>query len=120
MVDRIGIALGALAAGAAVGAALIAAGLGVFRPSIETALPLVVFGGIALAATTGWVVAGPIDDTWRRAVTATLAVFAALMLAGLAAPIDMVGGRIGLLAYSAALAVAGAVAVRATMLIGAA
>ncbi len=120
MVDRVRIALGALGAGAAVGAALIAGGLGVFRPSIGTALPLIVFGGIALAATTGWVVAAPIDDTWRRAVTATLAVFGALMLAGLAAPIDMVGGRVGLLVYSAALAVAGARALRATIRTGAA
>ncbi len=120
MIDRIGIALGALAAGAAVGAALIAAGIGVFRPSIGTALPLVVFFGIALAATTGWVVAGPLDDTWRRAITTTLAVFGALMLAGLAAPIDVVGGRLGLLAYSAVLAVAGVVAVRTTKRAGAA
>lgn len=119
MVDRVRIALGALGAGAAVGAALITGGLGVFRANIATVLPLVVFGGIALAATTGWAVAGPIGDTWRRAVTATLAVFGALMLAGLTAPIDMVGGRVGLLAYSAALAVAGAVAVRTTIQAGA-
>lgn len=119
MVDRIRIALGALGAGASVGAALIAIGLGVFRPTIEAALPLVVFAGIVLGATTGWVTAARIDDTWRRAVTATLSVFGALMLAGLAAPIDMVGGRAGLFAYGAALALVGAVAVRTTFRAGA-
>ena len=102
--DRIGVALGALGAGAATGAALVTLCLALFRQQLMTTLPLILFFGIVTAVATAWSLAGAIDDTWRRAVTATLAAFAGLMLAGLAAPADMIGGQIGLLVYAIVLA----------------
>jgi hypothetical protein len=113
--DRIGIALGALAAGAAAGAAVTLLGLAMFRPNLADArdsLPLVLFAGIVSAATLGWSLSRAIADTWRRGVTAALAVFGALMLAALAAPADMIAGRAGLMGYAGVLAALAVVAVR--------
>ncbi len=113
--DRIGVALGALAAGAAAGGAVILAGLAMFRPALAASrdgLPLVLFAGIVAAATLGWSLSRAIPDAWRRGVTAALAAVAALMLAGLAAPADMIAGRAGLVGYAAVLAVLAVLAVR--------
>lgn len=101
--DRVGVALASLAAGAAAGAGLVSAGLVLFRPVLHEALPLVLFAGIVTAAAAGWILSGPVADTWRRGVTAALAVFGAMMLAGLTAPADMIGGRGAVLAYAAGL-----------------
>jgi hypothetical protein len=113
--DRIGIALGALAAGAAAGAAVTLLGLAMFRAALANSrdsLPLILFAGIVSAATLGWSLSRAIADTWRRGVTAALAVFGALMLASLAAPADMVAGRAGLMGYAGVLAVLAVLAVR--------
>jgi hypothetical protein len=113
--DRIGIALGALAAGAAAGAAVTLLGLAMFRTNLADArdsLPLVLFAGIVSAATLGWSLSRAIADTWRRGVTAALAVFGALMLAALAAPADMIAGRAGLMGYAGVLAALAVLAVR--------
>jgi hypothetical protein len=113
--DRIGIALGALAAGAAAGAAVTLLGLVMFRASLAESrdgLPLILFAGIVSAATLGWSLSRHLADVWRRGVTAALAVFGALMLAGLAAPADMVAGRAGLMGYAGLLAALAVLAVR--------
>jgi hypothetical protein len=113
--DRIGIALGALAAGAAAGAAVTLLGLAMFRPNLADArdsLPLVLFAGMVSAATLGWSLSRAVADTWRRGVTAALAVFGALMLAALAAPADMIAGRAGLMGYAGVLAALAVLAVR--------
>jgi hypothetical protein len=113
--DRIGIALGALAAGAAAGAAVTLLGLAMFRPALadtRDSLPLVLFAGMVSAATLGWSLSRAVADTWRRGVTAALAVFGALMLAALAAPADMIAGRAGLMGYAGVLAALAVLAVR--------
>ncbi|HKI94038.1 MAG TPA: hypothetical protein VJ992_01985 [Gemmatimonadales bacterium] len=101
--DPLGVAMGSIGAGAGLGAAVITAALIVLRRSLATAptwvLPLVLFLGIASAGVVGWRLARAITDAWRHGVTAALGVFAALMLAAVAAPIDALAGRIGLLAY---------------------
>jgi hypothetical protein len=113
--DRIGIALGALAAGAAGGAAVTLAGLAIFRAALadsRDSLPLILFAGIVSAAMLGWSLSRTIPDAWRRGVTAVLAVFGAMMLAGLAAPADMVAGRAGLMGYAGVLVLLAVLAVR--------
>jgi hypothetical protein len=113
--DRVGIALGALAAGAAAGGAVILVGLAIFRAALAASrdsLPLVLFAGIVSAATLGWSLSRAIADAWRRGVTAALAVVGALMLAGLAAPADMIAGRNGLMGYAGVLVVLAVLAVR--------
>ncbi len=101
--DPLGVAMGGIGAGAGLGAAVITAALVVLRRTLSTAppwvLPLVLFLGIASAGTAGWRLARSITDAWRHGVTAALGVFAALMLAAVAAPIDALAGRVGLLAY---------------------
>ena len=103
-------ALGGLATGAAAGAAIITIGLLVLRTVqqggvVETQDPgslilsAAVFLGMVVAATSGWLLSRGIEETWRRGVTATLAVFGSLMLALLGVPADWVGGRGGLVAY---------------------
>jgi hypothetical protein len=110
--DRIGIALGALATGATGGAAVVLLGLALFRTTLAASLPLIVFAGIVAAATLGWSLGRDVSDTWRRGVTAALAVFGAMLLALLAAPADMLAGRLGLLCYTAVLAAVAVTAVR--------
>jgi hypothetical protein len=94
--DLVGVALGSIAAGACGGAAAVAAGFALLRDRLDLILVLLPFTGMVLAATLAWTLAAPITDTWRRGVTAALAVFGALMLAALTAPADMLGGRWGL------------------------
>lgn len=103
-------ALAGLATGAAAGAAVITGGLVVLRTvqqggGAETqdpgslVLSAAVFLGLVVAAASGWLLSRGIEELWRRGVTATLAVFGALMLALLGVPADWMGGRGGLLAY---------------------
>lgn len=110
--DLIGIALGSIAAGACAGAALVGVALILLRHRLDPVLPLLPFGGIVVAAATAWLLAAPIADWWRRGVTAALAVFAALMLAALTAPADMLGGRWGLAGYALVMAGAALAAAR--------
>jgi hypothetical protein len=103
--DLIAVALGGMAAGAGSGAALITFGITLFRNSLTNSLPIILFLGIVLAVACGWSLTRAIEDTWRRGVTGALAAFGALMLAGLAAPADLVGGPIGLIAYGTVMVV---------------
>ncbi|HEX9728133.1 MAG TPA: hypothetical protein VGA37_06500 [Gemmatimonadales bacterium] len=111
--DRVGIALGSLAAGATIGAAVVTVALAGLRDALATALPNVVFLGIITSAAIGWRLAGPLRDGWRQGLTAALAVGGGLMLAGVTAPIDLVAGRPGLVIYAIVLAMAAVLALRA-------
>jgi hypothetical protein len=110
--DLIGIALGSIAAGACAGAALVAVALLLLRHRLDAVLTLLPFGGIVVAATVAWLLAGPIADWWRRGVTAALAVFGAMMLAALTAPADMLAGQWGLTGYALVMAGAALAAAR--------
>jgi hypothetical protein len=55
--------------------------------------------GILTAAASGFVLTQRLAETWRRAVVGGLGMFGASILAGLAAPADMLAGRLGLVAY---------------------
>jgi len=110
--DLIGVALGALVAGASTGAGVVTLALVALRDRLGQILPLIVFAGIVAAVLVGWLLAGPITDWWRRGLTAALAVFAALMLTALSAPADMVGGVAGLVTYAVLLLAAAGVAAR--------
>src|SRR5262249_21635727 len=105
--DRVALALASICSGAASGAAIITAGVMILRvlqqsnPRGDAGLLLVlaVFIGIVTAATIAWLLAGRVDDTWRRGVRAALAIFGACMLAGLSARFDGLGDRVGLIVY---------------------
>jgi len=105
--DPIGTALASLGAGAATGAAVITVGTIVLRagwgadvPSAPVwLLPMVLFVGMVAAVVMCWRLSRPIEDYFRRGIAMVIAVFAALLLAGLAAPVDMVGGILGLIVY---------------------
>ncbi|MDH3496250.1 MAG: hypothetical protein OER21_05775 [Gemmatimonadota bacterium] len=112
--DLVGVALGSIAAGSATAAGLLALALTVLRDRLGAILPGLVFGTILVAAGLAWALAGAIADTWRRAVTAALAVFGALMLGALTAPADMVAGRGGIGGYTVVLLGIAALAVRYT------
>lgn len=103
-------ALGGLATGAAAGAAVITGGLLVLRTVQRSGvtetqdagfyvLSASLLGGLIVAAASGWLLSGGIEELWRRGVTATLAVFGSLMLSLVAIPADGLGGRGGLTAY---------------------
>jgi peptidoglycan biosynthesis protein MviN/MurJ (putative lipid II flippase) len=111
-------ALGGFATGAAAGGMLITIGLIALRTIqregiVETrktglsVLSATVLLGIAAAAGAGWRLSHGIEETWRRALTATLAVFGALLLALVAAPADLIAGRAGLMVYLALLLAGG-------------
>lgn len=122
MADLIVTALASITTGAALGAAIMTSGVALLRSAQATAgadlavdtgflmLSAGVVLGIVAAAAVGWLLARPIDDFWRRGVTAALAVFGACLLAMVAAPIDMVAGRTGLAVYLGALAATALVA----------
>jgi hypothetical protein len=55
--------------------------------------------GIAIAVLTGWALTRPLDDMWRRGVVGALSVFGTALLAGIAMPVDLLTGRIGLTVY---------------------
>jgi hypothetical protein len=113
--DLIGVALGSIGTGAATGGAAVALGLLLFRGQLDRNLPLVVFTGIVSAAGTAWLQSAALaGDTWRRGVTAVLAVFLGLLLAFLSAPADRLGGTTGLAVYAVLLAVAAGLGARYT------
>ena len=119
--DRIGVALAAIGAGASLGGAVVAAGLLIFRSwqasgaTLPENVPLLsgpLYVGIVTAVFIAWRVSGPVQDVWQRAIVCGLALFGSAMLAALAAPADILGGRLGILAYGAALAMSGWSALR--------
>lgn len=119
--DPVGLALAALAAGAATGAAVITAGLLLLRsafgaPPVDAAahvvIPASLFLGIVAAAAAGWLLARAIPDFFYRGLTTALSVFGALLLAALAAPADMLGRRLGLALYLVLLVTLGTLAGR--------
>lgn len=114
--DPVGLAVASIGAGAAAGAALIAAGAALLRvlqrgaagPVADAAFAILgisLFCGIAAAVIVGWLTARAIRESWRRGVIAALSVFGAFPLAMLAAPADLAGGPAGLGAYLVALLV---------------
>jgi hypothetical protein len=58
-----------------------------------------VFLGIIVAAVSGWLRTGAIDDYWRRGVTAGVSVFGAAILAIFATAADLVAGPVGIAVY---------------------
>lgn len=88
--------LGAFGAGATAGAAAVALGLFLFRNQLTHLLSVLVFAGIVVASAVAWYLARPIADWWRRGVTAVMAVFGAMLLTALTAPVDMMAGQLGL------------------------
>ena len=115
--DPIGLALGSIGLGATVGATLVTAGILVLRslqaiggtgsqPAVEfTVLGTSFFGGIGAGLLTAFLSSQGIEDLWRRAVIAALAVFCTVLLSAITAPVDMVSGRTGLAIYLIALIV---------------
>jgi hypothetical protein len=116
--DPVGTALASLGAAATTGAAIITGGTLV--RSVQATTPSTVesqttgfailwatlVAGIAAAALTGWYLTAALSDAWRRAVVAILSIFGASLLAGLAMPAHMMGGRPALAVYVVALAAA--------------
>ncbi len=111
--DPVGLALAAIGSGAFAGAGVITAGIvalrilqhggaavqeGRLRPGFEI-LWISLLAGTFAAVFWAWKLATPISDTWRRGVTAALAAFGGLMLAAVTAPVDMLGGLVGLAFY---------------------
>jgi hypothetical protein len=76
-------------------------------------LTVILLLGIALAFMTGWTLTKPLQETWRRGVVGALSFFGTALLAGLSAPVDMLGGRLGLSAYLTVLLVASVATLRA-------
>ncbi len=112
------VALAGIGAGATTGAAVVTAGMLVFRLLITAPAPdaggafhavaAVLLVGLAAAAATAWHLGHPIPDTWRRAVSGAIAAFGAVMLALPTAPLDQMGGPPALALYLGALVVAAA------------
>lgn len=92
--------LGAFAAGATGGATVVALGLLLFRNQLTHLLSILVFAGIVVASALAWYLARPVADWWRRGVTAVMAVFGAMLLTALTAPLDMVAGQLGLAGFT--------------------
>jgi len=109
--DPVGTAIASIGAGATVGTACTTAGVFAVRllqGGDAATLPSDVGGmilsvavsvGLFAAVLTGWMASRAIDDTWRRGVTAALAVFGTVLLSVLATPVDLVAGPIGLALY---------------------
>jgi hypothetical protein len=97
--------LASIGVGASTGAACITVALIVFRTAgpAEAIIPVGLFVGVVAAVATAWVLSRPIADYFRRGVAAAIGAFAALLLAGLAVPADMVAGVFGLSLYLALL-----------------
>ncbi len=62
-------------------------------------LGTMLFAGLATGIATAWMLSRGIPDLWRRGVTSALSVFGATVLAAGAAPMDVLAGRVGLVAY---------------------
>jgi hypothetical protein len=114
--DPVGVALAGIGAGSATGAAVMTAGVLTLRllqaggtTSAEiggSLLTATLFGGIVAAVLSGWVATASIDDTWRRGVSAAVAVLGAALLAIGATVADQFLNVAGLGVYCVALIVA--------------
>ncbi|HXV85807.1 MAG TPA: hypothetical protein VD793_03860 [Gemmatimonadales bacterium] len=114
--DPVVLALASIAAGAGAGGAVITAGLVALRalqdrrgvhPQDDLTFLLLsaaVLLGVVAAVTVAWKLTVPIEDYWRRGVTAAVAVTVGFGLAGGAVPVDLVTGAAGLAFYAALLA----------------
>jgi hypothetical protein len=109
--DPILVALGSIAAGSTASAAVITVGLITLR-SVQRGGPedgntdvqlallgTMLFAGLATGIATAWTLSRSIPDLWRRGVTSAVSVFGATVLAAGAAPMDLLAGRVGLVAY---------------------
>ncbi len=126
-----GTAVASIAAGATAGGAIMTMGVLVLRV-LQTGitnpvtldvgfavLTAAVAGGIITAVVSGWSLARAIHDPWRRGVIAALAGFGGSVLAVLATPADVAGGRVGLTIYLLLLLALAFVAFRAAKRAGA-
>ena len=116
--DPVGTAVGSIGAGATSGAVLMTGGVLVLRllqsgdpasvsPDVGGAiLSTAVSTGLLAAVAVAWLRSRPIDDVWRRGVSAAAAAFGTVILSALAAPVDAVAGSAGLGAYLVALLIA--------------
>lgn len=116
--------MASLAAGSSAGGAVITAGMMLLRsiqarqpnPDVQAGFTIMsgaLILGMLTAVATGYVLTRTLAETWRRAVVGGLGIFGASILAGLAAPVDMVGGRLGLGIYLLGLVGLTAIARRA-------
>ena len=109
--DPVGLALASIGLGATVGAAIMCAGLFVLRliqqgagPGQHVQLEFAVltgaiFVGVAAAVIVSFRATGAIEDLWRRGVASAIAVFGAVLLATVSAPVDLAIQTPGLVAY---------------------
>ncbi|GEM_PF-2986290 len=116
--DPVGMALSGIGAGATAGASVITVSLIVLRLILGGAdgglsqdlqfavITAGLVGGVITAFLTTFTLARTITDLWRRAALAATTVFAAVLLAALAAPVDMIAGVPGLSVYLAVLCAA--------------
>ena len=113
--DPVVLAVASLGTGATTGASVITAGTIALRslpmPGQSTGAGAVVIwitllAGVAAAAASGWLLTKALGDLWRRGVIGALSVFGSALLAALAMPADMLGGRAGLAIYLTVLVAA--------------
>lgn len=115
-----------LGAGSSTGAAVITAGMLLFRSVYSTGSPddigagftlitAVLVAGTGAAAVVGFYLTRSLQEPWRRAVIGGLSVFGTALLAAVAAPVDTLAGRIGLTVYLIVLATVAAIAWRAAV-----
>lgn len=78
-----------------------------------TIMSTALLAGLGSAAFVGIRLTRALGETWRRGAVGAISLFGSALLAGIAAPADMLGGRIGLVAYLVVLVVVAAVATRA-------
>jgi len=119
--DPIGVTLGSLGAGAGTGAAVMSAGTFALRTTQSAGgggdaafgvLAATVMLGLAATILTTLHVNRPVDDLWRRATTAAIAVFGMVLLTLVTAPLDAFLGRAALLPYAGLLSVGAGLAAR--------
>ena len=112
--DPIGVALGSIGAGSCAGAALITLGLVLYRSlpanagdsDLDQRFLIITAGlviGMVTAMATAFTLSRTIPDPWRRGVIVASTVFAATILAALAAPADILAGGTGLIVYAVLL-----------------
>jgi hypothetical protein len=112
--DPVGVAVWSVLAGAATGGVALTSGVLVIRMlqagttsfsagAGSTVLGVSVFVAVGGAIVSAWIHTRTIDDVWRRGVSAAVAVMGAVLLAVPAVVADLVGGRVGIGAYLAAL-----------------
>jgi hypothetical protein len=130
LTDPLRLAFSALAAGVVLGLVVITAtviGVDALRPTVAVSDPGARFyllvggtlGGIALAGFVTWLLLAPISSSYRRGGLAVVSGFATVPLMLVCRAVHQVGGRSGLLAMLAFLAVVGLLLTRRTRRLGA-